>query len=552
VTVVAVVGGVSTTFTATVSGVLVGTTMSIVTGDLQTLTPGVPSATLQVQLLAGAAPLSGVTVSWFTTSGTLTPASGITTTDVNGKASVTVTISSAGTFNVTASFAAVAQYTASSVVFTENSTIAAIPALATNEVAVAIALDNACADLQVAAVLTPAEQDLLNQCLALAASSGVSPTAVADAIEEMLPDVAETQTQTSQVAVTAQYDNLKGRMVALRNGASGISFGGLTLTGSGGSIPVLGLGAALMDQDAPPKNADTFSRWGLFVSGNIGRGDSDATSITPKYDFDVNGITVGVDYRKSDHLVIGGALGYTSQNTNLAASQGSVDMNGFSISGYASWYHESSWYLDSSMTFEHDNYDHSRRILYTLPLPGGGSTTVDEQAKASSGSSDFSLAGTFGRDFHKDAWQMGVYGRLLYSRLSFDAFSEHLTGTASGSGLGLRVDSRDVTSLSSVLGGKVDYTYSTNWGVLMPHAQLEWQKEYKSDPEAFTAFLLNDPTNTPITVVGDSIDSSYFKLGLGLSMVMTKGRSGFFLYERTLARDGISQNNLSLGFRIEF
>jgi outer membrane autotransporter protein len=151
-----------------------------------------------------------------------------------------------------------------------------------------------------------------------------------------------------------------------------------------------------------------------------------------------------------------------------------------------------------------------------------------------------------------DAWQIGVYGRLLYSRLNFDAFSEHLTGTASGSGLGLRVDSRDVTSLSSVLGGKVDYTYSTNWGVLMPHAQLEWQKEYKSDPEAFTAFLLNDPTNTPITVVGDSIDSSYFKLGLGLSMVMTKGRSGFFLYERTLARDGITQNNLSLGFRIEF
>jgi uncharacterized protein with beta-barrel porin domain len=393
---------------------------------------------------------------------------------------------------------------------------------------------------------------MLAQCLAMQAASTSAPAAVATAVRELLPDVAETQAQTGQAAITAQYDNLNGRMVALRNGSSGISVSGLSLTAAGGRIPLLGLATALLDADAPATDADTFSRWGVFVSGNIGRGNSQATALTQRYDFDISGITLGADYRKSDRLVLGAALGYTRQDTTIAGDQGSVDMSGFSLSGYATWYRPNDWYVDSSLTFGHDSYDHARRILYTLPLPGGGSTTVDQLAEATSGSSDISAATTLGRDFRKQAWQFGLYGRALYSRLRFDAFDEHLHGTQAGSGLALHVESRQVTALSSVLGGKVDYTHSTDWGVLMPHLQLEWQHEYRSDPEAFRAFLINDPTETPIDVRGEAKDSSYFRMGFGLSMVTTRGRSGFILYDRTVARDGISQYNLAVGFRMEF
>ena len=55
-----------------------------------------------------------------------------------------------------------------------------------------------------------------------------------------------------------------------------------------------------------------------------------------------------------------------------------------------------------------------------------------------------------------------------------------------------------------------------------------------------------------MVVRGDAIDTDYFRFGLGLSMVLAQGRSGFFYYEHLLGRDGISQWNLALGLRLEF
>ncbi len=96
------------------------------------------------------------------------------------------------------------------------------------------------------------------------------------------------------------------------------------------------------------------------------------------------------------------------------------------------------------------------------------------------------------------------------------------------------------------------YTHSADWGVVVPLVQVELQNEHKSDPELFRAFLIDDPTGTPILVTGEPLDSSFFRVGVGLSLVLTRGRSGFVLYEKMLARDGMEFDNLTLGFRMEF
>lgn len=538
-------GGPSTTFTATINGSLVATSLTIVSGDKQTLSTGVVSQPMVVELKAGATPLAGLTVTWSTNNGSLSSTSGIT--DTAGRVSTTVTPSSAGAVAVTASFAAFAQYTASSVTFGHNTTIASIQSLSTDEAAVAIALDNACTALRSSSTLTPEQQDLLNQCQALATASGSNPGAVADAIEELLPDVAQTQTQTGQAAVNAQFENLKGRIATLRSGTFGSSFGGLALATSGGNIPLAGLASLLLGDDKPASNATNFQRWGVFASGNIGRGQADANNNAPRYDFDVKGLTLGVDYRHSDRLILGVALGYTRQDTTLSGGQGSLDMHGYSLSGYSTLYRENSWYMDTVLTLGRNRYDHRRRITFTL-----SGVTVDQLASAASDGTDRSATLTVGRDFHRNAWDYGVYGRALYTVQGFDGFQEDLDGSLAGSGLGLRVEDRTVRALSSVLGGKITRTHSTSWGVLVPQLALEWQREYSGDPDAFRAFLVNDPTGTPILITGDALDNSYFRLSLGLSMVMTHGRSGFIQYERILLRNGLSQDNLSLGFRMEF
>ena len=173
-------------------------------------------------------------------------------------------------------------------------------------------------------------------------------------------------------------------------------------------------------------------------------------------------------------------------------------------------------------------------------------------ARSDSGGDLLSLGATFGRDFQKGGWSIGPYGRLLYTRLNFDRIQESLASSGSGAGLALIVEERSLDSLASVIGGKFTRAFSTSWGVLTPHFQFEWEHEFNTDPGAITARFVNDPTGTTIVLSDAPYDADYFRIGLGLSAIMSKGRSGFMYYDKTLGRDGISQDNLAIGFRLEF
>ena len=532
----------------------VATALAVVSGDQQVLSVGTASAPMVVELTSGGTPLAGETINWTTTGGTLSAAS--STTDASGRTSVTVTIATSGAITVTADFAGTAGYAASSASFTHNSAIASVPQLTPEAEEVAAALDNACTELATIPNRTPEEQDLYEQCVGLTAASATDPAAVAEAVEQMLPDVAQTQTQASQAASTAQFDNLNARMNTVRSGAQGNSFAGLALVGSSGFMPLSGLGKALWaDEPAstePTPDAGGFSRWGFFASGRIGRGEADRGRTTPAYDFDINGLTAGIDYRQSDNLVLGAALGYTRQDTDLAHDEGSLDTRGWSLSGYLSWYRGHDWYLDALLSYARNDFEHRRRIVYSLPLPDGTTLVVDQVARASSDGTDTALAATFGRDFHKGGWSMSYYGRALVNRISFGSYHEELDDSAPGAGLALDVESRSFTATSSVLGARFAYAHSAGWGVLTPSFDIEWQREYNADPGAFRAVFVSDPTGTPIVVLSEPTDRSYFRIGGGLAWILTKGRSGFIYYDRMVARDGMKQDNLTLGIRIEF
>ena len=87
---------------------------------------------------------------------------------------------------------------------------------------------------------------------------------------------------------------------------------------------------------------------------------------------------------------------------------------------------------------------------------------------------------------------------------------------------------------------------------MTPHFQVEWEHEFYTDPGAATARFVNDPTGTAIKLSDAPFDADYFRIGLGLSAIMTKGRSAFMYYDKSIGRDGITQDNLALGLRLEF
>jgi uncharacterized protein with beta-barrel porin domain len=427
---------------------------------------------------------------------------------------------------------------------------------------VANAIDNACPALAARTNLTPAEQDLLAQCQALAFSAGQDPDQARNALTEMFSSVAFLQTSAALLISNAQFDNIKARIAALRSGTGGAHFGGLAFNTPDGSLPIGSVSDTLLGFADPQKNdksdgdkgkevGSDFSRWGFFASGTFGHGTSDPRQVTPGFGFNTNGLTAGVDYRYSDKLIFGVSAGYAKYNANLTVGAGGMDTTGWSLSAYSTFFRQDSWYVDGVLTFGSNNYDISRTIIYTLTT-NTGTMSVNQMATASAGGSTFAGALTFGRDFSKGPWSFGPYFRGTYTLMNFDNYQETLQAGAPGNGLGLAIQARDLKSTASVLGAKVNYASSQSWGVVMPHAEVEWEHEFQDSPDSIVAHFIHDPTATPIQVSADSIDTDFFRLGLGLSFVFTHGRSGFIYYEKTLGRTGITQDNIAIGLRLEF
>jgi uncharacterized repeat protein (TIGR01451 family) len=546
---VIVPGGASVTFSSTSVN---NTALQIVSGNAQTLTTNTPSAPLVVLLTNNGVPVANATIAWSATNATLATATSVT--DSTGHASNIAKVTNPGAATVTASSSAPP---AGPTTFGLNGGIENLGGLTPQQGQIAHAIDNACPALEARTNLTPAEQDLLAQCQALAFSAGQDPDQARNALTQMFSDVAFLQTSAALLISNAQFDNIKARIAALRSGTGGAHFGGLAFNTPDGSLPMGSVGDTLLGfadaqkDDKKQEVGSGFDRWGFFASGTFGHGTSDPRQVTPGFGFNTNGLTAGVDYRYSDKLIFGVSAGYAKYNANLTVGAGGMDTTGWSLSAYSTFFRQDSWYLDGVLTFGSNNYDINRTIIYTLTT-NTGTMSVNQMASASAGGSTFAGALTFGRDFSKGPWSFGPYFRGTYTLLNFDNYQETLQAGAPGNGLGLAIQARDLKSTASVLGAKVNYVSSQSWGVVMPHAEVEWEHEFQDSPDSIVAHFIHDPTATPIQVTADSIDTDFFRLGLGLSFVFTHGRSGFIYYEKTLGRTGITQDNIALGLRLEF
>ncbi len=526
-------------------------TLVIVSGNNQNATPGSPlPAPVVVNAKNNGVSVGGVTILWTITPGsTLGAPSNVTAG--TGAASNTATLSNTpGAISITATRQ---DDPSVFVTFVVNGiSLAALPDLTPQQFELANALDTICTSLNALQTPTPAQVDFRARCQDLANNAGSSPGEVVKALDELLPDTQAAQARASMLTASRQFDTLNARIAALRSGTQGNSFGGLALQGSNGSVSLGGLINSLTGESAANEVGADFQRWGFFASGTIGSGDANAAGLTPGFDFNIHGLTLGVDYRQSDKFIFGAALGYNNQDTKLAPGQGGVNASGYTLSAYGTYFKDNSWYTDTVITLGKNNYDLTRQIAYSLPDGLGGFTTVNQTARSDSGGDMLSVGATFGRDFQKGGWSIGPYGRVLYTRLNFDRIQETLVSSGPGAGLALVVEERSLDSLASILGAKFTRAISTDWGVLTPHFQLEWEHEFNSDPGAATARFVNDPTGTEITLSDSPYDADYFRIGLGLSAIMSKGRSAFVYYDKSIGRDGITQDNLALGLRLEF
>lgn len=549
-------GGAAVQFSAN-GNVAAGATLSIVSGSPQTLATNEPSAPLVVALTgSNNAPIAGARILWRGTNAE--PRDAETVTGTNGQAQTTAVLFDASGGTVTA----LIEGSNLRAVFVLNGGVVETSNLDPDQRRNAELVDALCPALEALQAsgtqLNAGQADLLARCLELEQSAGPRPQEVQQALTELVTQIATVLSDAALDTLRTQLGNHSVRFEQLRNLRHGniAQNMGIGVWTPDGIVSLSLLPSSLSQAEGESEGGgqvgSDFDRWGFFATGTIGRGESRADSRTPEYDFDTSGITAGVDYRFTDQLVAGASLGYASHDTEMANDRGTLDTSGWTVSGYGTWYNERNWFVDGVLSYGSNSYDMLRRISYDITALGGGRTVIDQAATASTDSSQLGGSLSVGRDFQKGAWNLSTYLRGDYSRASFDGYSERAVAGSAGEGLVLTVDPRDLTSMAATLGGKATYIMSRDWGILMPHVQLELQQEFKDDPQRLSTRFSFDPTQTTALFEGQDIDSSLYNLGLGLSALFPGGKSAYLYYERLMGSSQVKQDTLSLGVRFEF
>ena len=373
-----------------------------------------------------------------------------------------------------------------------------------------------------------------------------------------------------------QLSNLASRLNALRFGATGFSVAGVFDPSGNAADLVAGLprrgGGASADE-----SGSAYSPWGGFLNGSFGSGDRSDTGREDAFDFDGSEITLGVDYRFDNNVVVGGLVGFKTQEIDfdetanvLRATSGGIDIDGSSLIVFG-LYQGEKLFVSGSLGTEQLDYDVERRVIYVSNNPLVGS--VDSIARSSPDADVLTATVNVAYAFNKDRLTIEPYFNAEYLDIDIGAFTEQRSTTSTGlideDALNLRVGGQSFDSLDATLGVRLQYVYTPEFGVLIPFFSLELHNEVLKEERiisagyaALSGFAGGDTLNFSLPT--DRVDKTWMSWSVGFSTVLRGGRqsemggpvggglSAFLQFESVEDLANFDQHVISAGFRYEF
>jgi outer membrane autotransporter protein len=274
-------------------------------------------------------------------------------------------------------------------------------------------------------------------------------------------------------------------------------------------------------------------------------------------DGDIWAAELGFDYRMSDRTVVGGFLGYENTDADYdkdeagvnftpQSDSGNIDADSYSLTLFGSYNFTDNFFIEGSVGYSSTDYTFERNVVFqesTRTTP-----QTDVRAEADTDGEQYWASASMGYDFYRDALSIGPYARVTYVKSTIDDYTEK---DASNSGLQMRIDVDNRTSVTTNLGIGASYAMSTSWGVLVPQARAEWEHEFDQDAQDITSLYVLDADQNSFSLEGDDPDRDYFNIGAGVSAIFPNGWMGFVDYEGLLGYEDLSRHRVTLGLRVE-
>lgn len=325
--------------------------------------------------------------------------------------------------------------------------------------------------------------------------------------------------------------NLEDRLDALRAGCSGGFSSNMKLNGA----PTNPGGKEVVDGKAAPTAPEPIAaagclKWRTWVtgSGDFVTVDNDANA--QGYNFTTGSVTLGLDYRLTDHLAIGVMGEYSHTGTGLKPA-GHMDVDSGRGGLYGTWY-DHGLYVNGGIFAGHSTYDTSRSNTGGL---SSGSTEGSEWSAFIGG----------GYDLHFRALSVGPIASLQYTSVNLDGFTER------GSFLPLAIHSQSEESLRSDVGFRASYQCQIGKVMVRPAIKAAWEHEFKYSAFPITSSFA-DFSAPAVTFDGPKQGQDSAVVSAGVSAQLTSGVSVYVNYDGQLGRQNYSSNAVTGGFAISF
>ncbi|MGE4192880.1 MAG: autotransporter domain-containing protein [Pseudodesulfovibrio sp.] len=224
------------------------------------------------------------------------------------------------------------------------------------------------------------------------------------------------------------------------------------------------------------------------------------------YDFDTFLLSGGYDRMVGDDLLFGLTAGYAVTGADYDDPGGSTSrLDSYTLGLYGSWFRDG-WYVDGLLSGTYNDYDLTRE------LPALGRT-----AKSDPEGYALSAKTEAGYRYELGSWGLVPMASLEYIRFHQDAYTESGAGAAD-----LSIGKTNSNFLESGLGGSVDYTWETPYGMLIPELSAEWLHEWLTQSSDLAYSL----TGMPATKLSQSVaqpDKDTLRLGAGVRYLMDNG-----------------------------
>lgn len=274
------------------------------------------------------------------------------------------------------------------------------------------------------------------------------------------------QSRSARRFAGAQIANYQQRLESLRGAGGGAAQARPAGPGSAA------LHAALAGTAAAGSGGSPEDGTGPWLAGGFSFGTEDERANRPRSRFTSEGVTVGIDRRFGQGLVLGAGIGFAQDDTDIGASGTRSRSRGVSTGIYGSSQAENS-FVDGILGYGQLRHDSDRFV----PAAADFASVRGRRSHQLFGSV------AAGYLLHRDTTLLSPYGRL---DVSVDRFDE---ATESGAGANaLTYFGHTQRTLQLAAGVRAEGRHQTSFGMAMPRLRLELRHAFEGGRDPSLAF----------------------------------------------------------------